>query len=78
MPTDYFDPRDPDCLRDVIRRFREKRSDYELLASYLCTVRLPKIAARLGIYPIIMGRAKSLESFAEKIQRPSKDYKRTR
>jgi ppGpp synthetase/RelA/SpoT-type nucleotidyltranferase len=39
-------------------------------------VRLPKIAARLGIYPIIMGRAKSLESFAEKIQRPSKDYKK--
>jgi len=45
-----------------------------MLVEYLKTRSLPEIARRLGIYPIITGRAKSLESFAEKIQRPTKKY----
>lgn len=75
MPAPTFDPNNPASLRDAILRYKDKRSDFELLAHYLATVRLPAIATRLGLYPIILGRAKSLESFAEKIQRPGKAYK---
>jgi len=73
-PTTRFDPKKTACLRDAIVRFQKVRPDFELLSAYLVKVRLPGIAARLGLYPIISGRAKSLESFAEKIQRPGKSY----
>ncbi len=60
MPARKFDPRDPKCLRECIQRFRKVRPDFELLVDYLTRVRLPAIASRLGVYPIILGRAKSL------------------
>jgi ppGpp synthetase/RelA/SpoT-type nucleotidyltranferase len=60
-------------LTEALKRFREVQPDYELLADYLQR-RLGEMARALGMYPIVMARAKSLESFAEKIQRPGKSY----
>ncbi len=68
-----FDPRSPDCVRDAIERYKDKQADFERLGEYLQAV-LKRIAKDLYVYPIVMGRAKSLESFAEKIQRPGKSY----
>jgi ppGpp synthetase/RelA/SpoT-type nucleotidyltranferase len=65
------DPNDPKYYLDAISRYRKVRPDYELLTEHLKKM-LHDITGDLGIYPIIMGRAKSLESFAEKIQRPGR------
>lgn len=70
---DMFDSTNLDSYCTALRRCRDVRPDYELLATYLQEVLLA-MAQDLGIYPIVMGRAKSLESFAEKIQRPGKIY----
>jgi ppGpp synthetase/RelA/SpoT-type nucleotidyltranferase len=69
-----LDPRGKMPLEAILSEYRGARSDYELLADYL-KKRLESIAGTLGIYPIIMGRAKSLDSFAEKIQRAGKEYR---
>ena len=65
------DARNPELYLDAISRYRRIRPDYELLTEHLKKV-LHGITGDLGMYPIIMGRAKSLESFAEKIQRPGR------
>jgi ppGpp synthetase/RelA/SpoT-type nucleotidyltranferase len=52
----------------TIRSYCEVRDDYALLAKYM-RKRLEKMSRDLGIYPIVMGRAKSVESFADKIKR---------
>lgn len=67
-----FDPKDSAQLRRIIAEYRQVRSDYELLAGYL-KQRLAEIAKKLEVYPIVMSRAKSLESLAEKVQRKSYD-----
>jgi len=65
------DAGDPKYYLDAISRYRRIRPDYELLTEHLKKT-LRDITGDLGMYPIIMGRAKSLESFAEKIQRPGR------
>ena len=66
-----FNPRDPAAFRDALTAYRDMRPLYEILSDYL-QERLRAIARQLDIYPMISGRAKSLESFAEKIQREKK------
>jgi ppGpp synthetase/RelA/SpoT-type nucleotidyltranferase len=68
-----FNPRDSHALRDAIQRYQHVRPRYQLLHDHL-RKQLEDLMQRLGIYPIIMGRVKSIESFAEKIQRPGKIY----
>ncbi len=58
---------------EAICRYRDLRPDYQLLSDHLEKVLLSMAQVR-GMYPIVTARAKSLESFAEKIQRPGKDY----
>jgi ppGpp synthetase/RelA/SpoT-type nucleotidyltranferase len=64
---------DPIAYEKAIRDYAELRPGYEVLAKYLEKILLD-MAHVLGIYPIVFARAKSLESFAEKIQRPAKVY----
>lgn len=65
---------DRERLRASIARFRDLQPNYERFAVYLKDWFTGK-AVDLGIYPIVMSRAKSLESFAEKICRPGKHYR---
>ncbi len=58
----------------VIRQYKKVQKDYEHLAENLQTC-LKAICKKHGIIPIISGRAKSLESFANKICREGKHYK---
>jgi ppGpp synthetase/RelA/SpoT-type nucleotidyltranferase len=59
--------------RQKLTTFRDLRPQYQLLARYL-QARLRLLADELEVYPILMGRAKSVESFAEKIGRKGKSY----
>ena len=65
------DARKPSDYLDAISRYRRIGPDYELLTEHLKKT-LHSITGDLGMYTIVMGRAKSLESFAEKIQRPGR------
>ena len=65
---------DPECLRRALGIYQQARPLFQLLVDYLTKVRLPRLALRLGLYPVITGRVKSLESLAEKLQRPGKHY----
>lgn len=60
-------------LRHSLCRYRTLRPKYEGLAAFLVQV-FENMAKRLQIYPIVSGRAKSLESLAGKIGRPGKQY----
>jgi ppGpp synthetase/RelA/SpoT-type nucleotidyltranferase len=68
-----FDPDNRDAVIAVLTEYRDTRHRYQRLADLLQT-RFGEIARQLNLYPMISGRAKSLESFAEKIQRPGKAY----
>jgi ppGpp synthetase/RelA/SpoT-type nucleotidyltranferase len=61
------------ALRTVLCEYQRRQAVYQELAEHL-KVELKAIADELGIYPIISGRAKSIESLAEKLQRPGKKY----
>ncbi|MEK7404157.1 MAG: HD domain-containing protein, partial [Acidobacteriota bacterium] len=58
---------------EALCRYRDLRPDCQLLSDHIEKVLLAMAHCR-GIYPIVTARAKSLESFAEKIQRPGKVY----
>jgi ppGpp synthetase/RelA/SpoT-type nucleotidyltranferase len=64
IPSDY---------KQIILSYKSVKPKYDLLAEYLQAL-FKKIAERLDIHPVIQGRAKTLESFAEKIIRPGKNY----
>jgi ppGpp synthetase/RelA/SpoT-type nucleotidyltranferase len=67
------DPAELQRYRDTIAQFRAVRPLYERLGEHVqawCRA----TAAALGQYPIVMGRAKAVDSFAEKICRPGKRY----
>ena len=68
-----FNPRDPAAFRAALIAYRDARPLYDVLSRYLQD-RMRAIASQLDIYPMISGRAKSLESFAEHIRRPGKTY----
>ncbi|MBN1364742.1 MAG: hypothetical protein JW976_08060 [Syntrophaceae bacterium] len=68
-----FDPQDMNQCKQCITGYQKMKPDYELLAEYLQAL-FELIAKKLDIYPIIQGRAKSVESLAEKICRPGKNY----
>ena len=57
-------------VRATLESYRSLRPRFSLLAQYL-QARLRLLADEREIYPIVMGRAKSLESLAEKIGRKS-------
>jgi ppGpp synthetase/RelA/SpoT-type nucleotidyltranferase len=59
---------DQKAYYELLSRYDKARGDYAVLADYL-QKRLKELATQLDIYPIIMGRAKSLESFADKVLR---------
>ena len=59
---------DANSYREAIVRYAAVRPHYESLARYLERV-LSGMATGLEIHPIVTARAKSLESFAEKIIR---------
>jgi ppGpp synthetase/RelA/SpoT-type nucleotidyltranferase len=73
MRGSRFDPKDREVYKCLLHEYLRVQPDYEKLADYL-RGRMDEIAKKLGIYPIIMARAKSLESFAEKVQRAGKHY----
>ncbi len=58
---------------ETVWGYQAIKPQYERLVRYLKSW-LATTASELGIYPIVMGRAKSIESFAEKICRPGKSY----
>jgi len=59
--------------RDTVLRYKEIKPRYDTLSQYLqCLLKL--ISQRLELNPIIQGRAKAIDSFAEKITRPGKYY----
>jgi ppGpp synthetase/RelA/SpoT-type nucleotidyltranferase len=60
--------------KKILSAYQNIKEKYDCLASYLRTL-FRHIAKKLDIYPIIEARAKSLESFAEKIIRPGKNYR---
>jgi hypothetical protein len=53
------------ALRTVLCEYQRRQAVYQELAEHL-KVELKAIADELGIYPIISGRAKSIESLAER------------
>lgn len=59
---------------ECIAQYKSQQPIYDQLAQYL-QGRLKEMCSELEIYPIIMGRSKSLESFAGKICRKGKNYK---
>ena len=65
--------RTDDWSRNQIQRFREKRENYKQLAATLIRV-LQDRTDELNIHAIVQARAKTIVSFAEKIQRPGKSY----
>jgi ppGpp synthetase/RelA/SpoT-type nucleotidyltranferase/Flp pilus assembly protein TadD len=67
-------PRNQTADLRVVSAYKNQRADYQRFARYLEN-RFKRIARKLDIYPIITSRTKSIESFAEKIQREGKDYK---
>ncbi len=66
-------PFDAEFYRRQIEDYREIRPSYQALAQALETV-LNEPAQSLDLPTIIQARAKTLTSFAEKIQRPGKHY----
>jgi mutator protein MutT len=62
-----------DWYRDQIKKFREESCNYKCLANTLISVLQDETDA-LGIHAIVQARAKTIASFAEKIQRPGKNY----
>jgi ppGpp synthetase/RelA/SpoT-type nucleotidyltranferase len=60
-------------IQGRLTTFRDLRPKYGLLAEYL-QAHMRQLTAELEIYPILMGRPKSVESFAEKIGRKGKSY----
>ncbi len=74
MSERVSDPKNEVDIKAVLKKYIEIKADYDHLAEYLKDL-FSEIAAKLNIYPIIQGRAKSLESLAEKIQRTGKNYK---
>lgn len=62
-----------DWYEDQIERFRKERCRYKELARAMTQV-LEEASATLGLHNIVQARAKTVASFAEKIQRSGKYY----
>jgi len=60
--------------RAQVQQFRDRRGDYQRLAKALIQV-LEHETGALGMHAIVQARAKTIASFAEKIQRPGKSYR---